>query len=232
MFVRPEQIAEVVYAAATDQTDHVTFVAGADAKANYAQRLAVGIDAFRAGMKVDAKSTDPKIQRQVTEFRTNSGLYTLTDSEGIWKKQADPTLQDAAGDLWLVGAKRDAATGKVSPTPEVNLIVAVVDAKGDAKAQAKEHIVAQDTDGGQTNEQSGDPVGESPSSGPVAASADVVRFTKKYPNTTGSADKLLVFKTADVGGKRVIAYAWCQPKQASYWEQRLMLLVGTLKPLK
>lgn len=46
-----EQIAEVVYEAATDQTDHVTFVAGADAKANYAQRLAVGIDAFRAGIR-------------------------------------------------------------------------------------------------------------------------------------------------------------------------------------
>ena len=46
-----EQIAEVVYEAATDTTDHVTFVAGADAKANYAQRLAVGIDAFRAGIR-------------------------------------------------------------------------------------------------------------------------------------------------------------------------------------
>jgi NAD(P)-dependent dehydrogenase (short-subunit alcohol dehydrogenase family) len=46
-----EQIAEVVYEAATDETDHVTFVAGADAKANYAQRLAVGIDAFRAGIR-------------------------------------------------------------------------------------------------------------------------------------------------------------------------------------
>jgi len=46
-----EQIAEVVYQAATDETDHVTFVAGEDAKANYDQRLAVGIDAFRAGVR-------------------------------------------------------------------------------------------------------------------------------------------------------------------------------------
>lgn len=46
-----EQVAEVVYEAATDETDRVTFVAGADAKANYAQRLAVGIDAFRAGIR-------------------------------------------------------------------------------------------------------------------------------------------------------------------------------------
>jgi NAD(P)-dependent dehydrogenase (short-subunit alcohol dehydrogenase family) len=42
-----EQIAEVVYEAATDGKDQVTYVAGADAKAMYAQRLAVGVDAFR-----------------------------------------------------------------------------------------------------------------------------------------------------------------------------------------
>lgn len=42
-----EQIAEVVYEAATDGKDQVTYVAGADAKAMYAQRLAVGIEAFR-----------------------------------------------------------------------------------------------------------------------------------------------------------------------------------------
>jgi NAD(P)-dependent dehydrogenase (short-subunit alcohol dehydrogenase family) len=46
-----EQIAEVVYEAATDTTDRVTFVAGADAKANYARRLEVGVEAFRAGVR-------------------------------------------------------------------------------------------------------------------------------------------------------------------------------------
>lgn len=42
-----EQIAEVVYEAATDDKDQVTYIAGADAKALYAQRLAVGAEAFR-----------------------------------------------------------------------------------------------------------------------------------------------------------------------------------------
>ncbi len=46
-----EQIAEAVYTAATDETDHITHVAGEDAKATYAQRLTVGIDAFRKGIK-------------------------------------------------------------------------------------------------------------------------------------------------------------------------------------
>ena len=43
----PEQIAEVVYEAATDGKDQVRYLAGADAKAAYAQRLAVGDETFR-----------------------------------------------------------------------------------------------------------------------------------------------------------------------------------------
>ncbi len=46
-----EQIAQVVYQAATDQSDRVTFVAGEDAKATYGQRLAAGVEAFRAGIR-------------------------------------------------------------------------------------------------------------------------------------------------------------------------------------
>lgn len=46
-----EQIAEAVYAAATDDSDRVSYVAGEDAKATYAQRLAVGVETFRAGVR-------------------------------------------------------------------------------------------------------------------------------------------------------------------------------------
>lgn len=46
-----EQIAKVVYEAATDGKDQVTYVAGEDAKAIFAQRLAVGAEAFRKGIK-------------------------------------------------------------------------------------------------------------------------------------------------------------------------------------
>jgi len=42
-----EQIAEVVWEAATDGKDQVRYVAGADAKMYYAQRLEVGAEAFR-----------------------------------------------------------------------------------------------------------------------------------------------------------------------------------------
>jgi len=47
----PEQIAEIVWQAANDATDRVTFVAGEDAKATYARRLGVGIEAFRQGVR-------------------------------------------------------------------------------------------------------------------------------------------------------------------------------------
>lgn len=43
----PEQIAEVVYEAATDGKDQLRYVAGEDARALYAQRKAVGDEAFR-----------------------------------------------------------------------------------------------------------------------------------------------------------------------------------------
>ena len=47
----PEQIAQVVYEAATDGTDTLRYVCGEDAKAMYAQRLAVGAEAFRKGIQ-------------------------------------------------------------------------------------------------------------------------------------------------------------------------------------
>jgi NAD(P)-dependent dehydrogenase (short-subunit alcohol dehydrogenase family) len=43
----PEQIAEVVYEAATDGKDQLRYVAGADAKAMYAMRSQLGDEAFR-----------------------------------------------------------------------------------------------------------------------------------------------------------------------------------------
>jgi NAD(P)-dependent dehydrogenase (short-subunit alcohol dehydrogenase family) len=46
-----EQIAEVVYEAATDGKDTLRYVCGEDAKSLYAQRLAGGDEAFRTGIK-------------------------------------------------------------------------------------------------------------------------------------------------------------------------------------
>ena len=43
----PEEIAEVVYEAATDGKEQLRYVAGADAKATYATRLQIGDEAFR-----------------------------------------------------------------------------------------------------------------------------------------------------------------------------------------
>jgi NAD(P)-dependent dehydrogenase (short-subunit alcohol dehydrogenase family) len=46
-----EQIADVVYEAATDGKDKLRYVAGADAQAAYAQRLQVGDELFRKGVQ-------------------------------------------------------------------------------------------------------------------------------------------------------------------------------------
>jgi NAD(P)-dependent dehydrogenase (short-subunit alcohol dehydrogenase family) len=47
----PEQIAEVVYEAATDGKEQLRYVAGADAKATYAMRLQLGDEAFRKAIE-------------------------------------------------------------------------------------------------------------------------------------------------------------------------------------
>ncbi len=47
----PEQIAEVVYEAATDGKDQLRYVAGPDAKATYATRLQLGDEAFRNAIR-------------------------------------------------------------------------------------------------------------------------------------------------------------------------------------
>jgi NAD(P)-dependent dehydrogenase (short-subunit alcohol dehydrogenase family) len=46
----PEQIAEVVYEAATDGKDQLRYIAGEDAKAINAMRLRLGDEAFRKAM--------------------------------------------------------------------------------------------------------------------------------------------------------------------------------------
>jgi len=46
----PEQIAEVVYEAATDGKDQLRYIAGGDARATYAMRLQMGDEGFRKAM--------------------------------------------------------------------------------------------------------------------------------------------------------------------------------------
>lgn len=50
-FTAAEQIAEVVYEAATDGKDQLRYVAGEDAKAKYAERFKMGDEAFRKNLE-------------------------------------------------------------------------------------------------------------------------------------------------------------------------------------
>jgi NAD(P)-dependent dehydrogenase (short-subunit alcohol dehydrogenase family) len=49
--VPPEQVAEVVYEAATDGRDQIRYLAGEDTKALYARRIEIGSEAFRKEIK-------------------------------------------------------------------------------------------------------------------------------------------------------------------------------------
>ena len=56
----PEEIAEVVYEAATDGKDQLRYIAGEDAKAMYAMRLQLGEEAFRKVMAQQFSGDAPK----------------------------------------------------------------------------------------------------------------------------------------------------------------------------
>src|SRR6516162_3353072 len=71
----PEQIAEVVYEAATHGKDQLRYIAGADAKAMYAMRLQLGEEAFRKAMAQqffgEAKGLSDAPRRQVLNLERN-----------------------------------------------------------------------------------------------------------------------------------------------------------------
>ena len=56
----PEQIAEIVYEAATDGKDQLLYIAGSDAKAMYEMRLQIGDEAFRKAMAQQFFGDAPK----------------------------------------------------------------------------------------------------------------------------------------------------------------------------
>jgi hypothetical protein len=59
----PEQIAEVVYEAATDGKEQLRYVAGADAQATYALRLELGAEAFWKAMDQQFFGPSPLLQQ-------------------------------------------------------------------------------------------------------------------------------------------------------------------------
>jgi len=66
----PEQIAEVVYEAATDGKDQLRYLAGGDAKATYGMRLQLGDEAFRNAMAqrffgLSAQALHPKAEQRL-----------------------------------------------------------------------------------------------------------------------------------------------------------------------
>lgn len=194
-------------------------------------KLAPAFETFRNGIKVqvtaDKGGITPPPATDGRTFRTKSGLFTLTDTEKLWTEGKDPTSQDKDAELWLRGTGKSASTGQAT-TDKADLVVAVLPPEGEAKEQAQAHILKQVVNGATVQELQGDPTGDAPPGGEVKVSDAVTRLKLTYPDGP-TANKLIVFASVDVDGKRVVAYALCPLRQANYWEQRLMQIVGTLK---
>jgi hypothetical protein len=164
-------------------------------------------------------------------FRSRSGAYQLADTEGLWTQQPDPTSFDAKADLHLKGQGKNPATNKPS-SETANLAVVILKAEGNAKEQAMAHILKQYTTEPVVTELNAPSDAEAPASGEVTPADNVARFTLTYPGSDPSANMLIVYSVIDVKDQRIVAYADATLKQKSYWEQRLMLILGTLSESK
>lgn len=177
---------------------------------------------FNGGSSLTTKTKAPE-----KTFRSRGGLYQLADTEGLWIQQPDPTIFDAKADLYLKGLGKNPATGKPS-SEQANLAVVVLKAEGTAKEQAVAHILKQYTTDPVVTELNAPSDAEAPVSGEVTPADNVARFTLTYPGSDASANMLVVYSVIDVNDQRIVAYADAGMKQKSYWEQRLMLILGTL----
>jgi hypothetical protein len=187
------------------------------------QQHAVAFQQFRDGVKSisGGKTTFVAPKRSDKSYRSKSGLFTVTDSDGLWVEKTDPTSQDQAAELWLKGTGKSIANGQTT-SEKADLIVAVIEPMGEAKAQALTHVVKQFVNGATVDELPG-PMGE------ASATANQVTRLKLTYSDGPTANKLIAFTTIDVADKRVIAYATCSLKELNYWEQRLSTIAGSLK---
>jgi len=177
----------------------------------------------RSGLRKIPKAGGDAAPRFDKTFRSKSGLFTITDSEGVWAERKDPKTQDESAELWLRGTK----AGRKEGASTADLVVAVLDDGADVQA----HILKQmNQDPKPTVETvTTDPTGDPPASGELKPISEVTRLKLRYPGADPSAHKLIAFSSASSSGKTVVAYAQSNLKELEYWEQRMMQIVGSLK---
>lgn len=159
--------------------------------------------------------------------RSKSGIFTIQDSEGLWVVKEPATSLDLAGTLWLRGTPKSAGGKKPSP---VDLVVIEVEPKGDASQQALELVKQSLPEGESTIEEvTAEPTGDV-ATGELNPTTPVTRLKVKYKGAESSVNKLVVFSSVESQGKLIVAYTNCQWKDQTYWEQRLMQIVGSLTP--
>ena len=186
--------------------------------------LEEAFQAARAGLRRARKEGGDATVRFEKPYRSKSGLFAVTDSEGLWAVQKDPTTQDAAAELWLRGT----AKGRKDGASTSDLVVAVLDPAEDPET----HILKQMSDGYKSEPLTTEPTGDMPFSGELKTGTEVMRLKLRYPGAEANANKLIAYSCVPSGGKTVVAYAQCTLKDLEYWEQRMMQIVGSLKATK
>jgi len=191
--------------------------------------------AIRGGLKFMSGSSGTETRPRETNYRASRlapkeayRYFVLTDYEARWSQDNDknPNTQDPNAILWLEGWDNIShkTANKQSPA---KLIVCALDAGADVQA----HILKELTDGETKSDLQlieGDPTGEAAKVTNIEPKSAVTRVRLRVMGDS-NIGKLVVYSTIESEGKLILAYGVCPYKISDTWEQRLMLIVGSLR---
>ncbi len=171
-------------------------------------------------------------------YTSQIGKYRLSNYEKIWEKPlAEPRDEDPNGDLLLKGTFRRAGQSRMNLLSTAKLVVIVLVKSGDTEEAVRYVKRRYEIEGSKDiaptdfTEITGEPLGEAPP-GEVKAHAPITRLKVRPGGATAdpASEKLVVYSVIKVGDDVVLAEGSCSWSEREVWEQRLIQLVGSLRP--
>jgi len=158
-------------------------------------------------------------------------LFVITDHEAIWylDRNVDPKSRGSEFiSLYLEGD----LNRKLNQRAAAEFFVVILDAAADPKAVAEDFIKSQLPKSDIEPEVAvvdGEPIGAAPKVIGIEPQTTVTRWKVRYRGADNTVNKFVTYSTLETDGKIVVAYAICSMKDMPVWEQRLMLITGTLR---
>jgi hypothetical protein len=227
-----ETCAGEVYIAANKGTVYWAYAWGPEQTVN---SLADDFATIRGGLKLLTSAATTNEPKPIAKEYRGSGaaykLFVVTDHEGLWKfdRNIDPKTRDPKAELYL-----DASfVRRANTPPTVELAVCLLANGADPKTTAEDHIKMQlpvSETPPEIDVVEGEPTGEAPKITNIEPKSPVTRLRARYRGADNTVHRFVVYATLPPGqDQTVMAYAICPLKDKEKWEQRMMLIVGSLR---